>query len=496
MTVKTQSWELRGGLDLASPAMTIGAGRAIVAQNYSAALSGGYSRMEGYALYDGKQTSSTVLAVKVPGSGSILGVWEYMGDVYAFRNNAAGTACIMHKATSAGWVVVTTTTTLAPDGKYDFATHNFTGSSATEKMYGADGKNKAFQFDGSTFTQLTTGMSDDKPTHVGVHKNHLFLSFAGGSLQHSGIGDPTSWTLSTGAGELGIGTEITNIESMRGDALVVAAESTVSILYGSSSADWNLKSFSTEMGVIPQTAELIDSQLVWFNGSVVTSLQATQTYGDFSTASLSTAIAPFISDTRASQVVASSINYKKSQYRLFFSDKTVVVATIVNNAVIGWTTWLLDHTPSALSEKYMGCTDGSVMKLDDGDSFAGGKIKSFLRLPFNAMSTPHRKKRFRKLVLELESGSTATLNMSADYDYGAGSSTTSNEVVVTGSGGLWDVATWGAFSWSSTVVSETHAGLSGSGRTLGVLIYHESSTDPAFTVQGVRVNYSIRGLIR
>ncbi len=495
MTVQTQSWELRGGLDLASPAMTIPAGRAIVAQNYSASLSGGYRRMDGYTLYDGKQTSSTVLAVKVSGSGDVLGVWEYKDVLYAFRNNAAGTACIMHKATTTGWVVVTTPT-LAPDGKYDFATHNFTGSSATEKMYGADGKNKSFQFDGSTFTQLTTGMSDDKPTHVGVHKNHLFLSFAGGSLQHSGIGDPTAWTLNTGAGELGIGTEITNIESMRGDALVVSGEDTVSILYGSSSADWNLKSFSTEMGVVQGTAELIDSQLVWFNGRDVTSLQATQTYGDFSTASLSTPIAPFIDESRAAKVVGSSVNYSKSQYRLFFSDNTVVVATVVNNKVIGWTTWLLEHSPTALTEGYMGCSDGSVMKMDDGNSFAGLAIRSYMRLPFNAMRSPHRKKRFRKMFLELETGSTATLRMIADYDYGSGASPIANEVVITGSGGLWDIASWGAFAWSATVVSQAQASLSGSGRNVGVLIYHESATDPAFTVQGVRVNYSIRGLIR
>ncbi len=495
MTVQTQAWALRGGLDLVSPAMSISAGRAIVAQNYSPALSGGYRRMDGYTLYDGKQTSPTVLAVKVSGSGDILGVWEYKDVLYAFRNNTAGTACIMHKATTTGWVVVTTPT-LAPDGQYEFATHNFTGSSATEKMYGADGKNKAFQFDGTTFTQLTTGMSNDKPTQVEVHKNHLFLSFAGGSLQHSGIGDPTSWTLNTGAGELGIGTEITNIDSMRGDTLVVTGEDTVSILYGSSSADWNLKSFSTELGVVQGTAELIDSQLVWFNGSGITSLQATQTYGDFSTASLSTAIEPFLDSSRAAQVVGSSVNYSKSQYRLFFSDSTVLVGTIINNRVIGWTTWLLEHTPSCLSEKYMGCADGSVMKLDDGDSFAGLPIRSYLRLPFNTMSSPQRKKRFRKLFLELEAGSTATLKMIADYDYGVGSSPIAKEVVITGSGGLWDVNSWGQFSWSSTVVSQAQSSLSGSGRTIGVLIFHESATDPAFTLQGVRVNYSTRGLIR
>ncbi len=42
----------------------------------------------------------------VPGSGSITGVWVYNSVVYAFRNNAAGTANLMYQATSAGWVLV------------------------------------------------------------------------------------------------------------------------------------------------------------------------------------------------------------------------------------------------------------------------------------------------------------------------------------------------------------------------------------------------------
>lgn len=40
---------------------------------------------------------------KVPGSGPVRGVWFYMNDLYAFRDNAAGTAGVMHKATSSGW---------------------------------------------------------------------------------------------------------------------------------------------------------------------------------------------------------------------------------------------------------------------------------------------------------------------------------------------------------------------------------------------------------
>lgn len=39
----------------------------------------------------------------VPGSGYVRGVVYYQGGLYAFRDNAGGTACVMHKATAAGW---------------------------------------------------------------------------------------------------------------------------------------------------------------------------------------------------------------------------------------------------------------------------------------------------------------------------------------------------------------------------------------------------------
>ena len=89
---------------------------------------------------------------QVPGSGNVLGVWVYNDVTYAFRNNAAGTAACMYKASGTGWQLVTTPT-LLPGGKYECVNANFGGTAAMKKMYGCDSVNKAFQFDGTTFTQ-------------------------------------------------------------------------------------------------------------------------------------------------------------------------------------------------------------------------------------------------------------------------------------------------------------------------------------------------------
>ncbi|UWQ30260.1 hypothetical protein [Leisingera sp. M523] len=43
------------------------------------------------------------LIAAVPGSGGVLGICTYKGDIYAWRNNAGGTEAVMHKAIASGW---------------------------------------------------------------------------------------------------------------------------------------------------------------------------------------------------------------------------------------------------------------------------------------------------------------------------------------------------------------------------------------------------------
>lgn len=43
----------------------------------------------------------------VPGSGYVRGVKYFQGNVYAFRDNVAATACVMYKAAASGWSAIT-----------------------------------------------------------------------------------------------------------------------------------------------------------------------------------------------------------------------------------------------------------------------------------------------------------------------------------------------------------------------------------------------------
>ncbi len=86
------------------------------------------------------------------------------------------------------------------------------------KMYGVSGVHKGFEWDGTTWTDITTGSVPDTPEHIATHKNHLFYTF-GASLQNSGIGTPGTWTLRSGASDIGIGETINGLLSYRGDSI-------------------------------------------------------------------------------------------------------------------------------------------------------------------------------------------------------------------------------------------------------------------------------------
>lgn len=75
---------------------------------------------------------------------------------------------------------------LPSGGKYRFRNYNFGGHTSTFQMYGVNGQGNAFEYDGTTFTLIETGMAFDQPIHIGVHRGQLLLAYVGGSLQHSG----------------------------------------------------------------------------------------------------------------------------------------------------------------------------------------------------------------------------------------------------------------------------------------------------------------------
>ena len=530
----------------------------------------------------------------VPGSGSILGVWQYGGVKYAWRNNAGGTAAVMFKSTTAGWAACslgerlgfttgtaafaeaetvtqggvtagvrrvvlqsgtyaggnaagflvitgraggnfaagavtgsvagaaaaagaqTTNAFAVPSGQFECINHNFGGHSGTRRMYGCDGKNKAFEWDGTYFTPIETGMTTDTPTHITAHKQQLFLMFEKGSIQHSSVGDPYGWSAVTGATEMGLGDEGTGFLELPNTLGIFARNSTF-ILYGASSDDWDLKPFSDESGAVEWTAQKIGAG-IYLDDRGITSLTAVQEFGDFKANILSKMIDPYLK-TKMAEIQCAVRVREKNQYRLFFTDKRALTMTIDGGKVIGFTRQLYDVQPvcvcscensSGNEEIFFGADDGYVYQMDSGASFNGNAIVALIKSHFNHLKSPTTKKRIRKIVLELDSPINTYIQASIEFDYG--DTANSGQVFdVEGQGGIWDIANWDEFYWDGKSIASAPLDVDGTGQNFSLTIYHsgvwefqEDESSPMtgitgagpHTIQGYIVHYDMRGVQR
>ena len=510
----------------------------------------------------------------VPGSGSVLGVWQYNGVKYAFRNNALGTAAVLHKSSTSGWTAVdlgyylaftsggtteieegdtitgetggatalvervvlktgtwaggdaqgyfilsgqtgtfesetvkvgvdlnlatiasdSTAQTLLPNGRYEFINENFGGHAGTRRMYGCDGVNKSFEFDGSVYVPIYTGMTNDAPTHITGWKNHLVLMFPGGSIQNSSLGNPYVWDPVTDASEMMVGDEGTGFLQLP-NALACFSRNSIKLLYGTTTDDWDLRPHSDEAGAVEWSMQKIGSG-IFLDDRGITSLSAVQEYGDFHANILSKYIHPWLKD-KISDVQCSLRVKDKNQYRLFFNDMQAVTMTLDGNKLIGFTRQLYDVLPvcacstedsTGKEELFFGSTDGFVYQMDSGRTFNGSALSSIVKFHFNHLKRPNHYKRIRFITLELTAPINTYLQFNVEFDYGD-TGNESQTFLLDSPGGVWGVDDWDAFIWGTGSTASLPIDIDGEGRNFSLTIYNSGEFEVQET--GLRVGFEV-----
>lgn len=524
----------------------------------------------------------------VPGSGSVLGVWQFDGDLYAIRNNAGDTAAVMHKSTTSGWtavdlgreiaftsggtyeivagntitgvtsaatavigtVVLTSGTwaggtaagflyfasqtgtfqaenlnvganlnvatiagnssavSLAKSGRYEFCNVNFGGSAATLKMFGCSGVHKAFQFDGTNFAFITTGMTVDTPDHIIPHKNHLFLAF-GSSVQHSAVSDPLSWTVVLGAGEIGMGEDVTNFlgapGGTTGGALVIYTRNKTFVLYGNDSTDWNLVTFNPDAGALEWTAQYIGQGVV-LDDRGIASMSASQAFGNFNGGTISSDIRPYINSLR-NTAIASCVVREKDQYRLFFSGGAAVYVTFIGNRVAGLMPISLSHPPTCVcsqeaatgvEEIYFGSSNGYVYQMEKGTSHDGDALAWSATLAFNHFGSPLQLKQYRKVSVEASGEGYCVFSLSYNVGYATAEldQGVSAEITTTLNATVWDSFVWDQFYWDGQSLVPAEAHLDGTAENISLVFAGQSDEYEPITLNGAIVSYTPRRLTR
>lgn len=402
-----------------------------------------------------------------------------------------------------------TAITLPAGGRYEFVNWNFGGSSNTTRMYGANGVGNAFEYDGTVFVPIRTGMTTDTPKHITVHKNHLFLSFSG-SVQHSSIGDPYSWSPITGAAELAMGDEVTGFLRLSGaettDAMAIFTRNKTAVLYGTSSSDWNLVTLSFEAGAFDYTAQNI-GQSYMVDELGIRQLQASQAYGNFEQAQISQLIRPFM-EARIGSVIDSCIVRSRNQYRVFFNDSYCLHLTFNNNQLVGimpiqhsdTMTCVCSVEGSTAGDEVilMGSDNGYVYRAEKGTSFDGEPIISYLNLSFSHFKGPRTRKRFRKAVYEITGNNYAAF----DATYELGYATVEIEQGVTSSietvfgNAFWDSFSWDSFFWDGRTLLPAEQDLTGTAENLSLIIRGSSDLYRPYTINSAIVQFNPRRLMR
>lgn len=522
----------------------------------------------------------------VPGSGPILGVAYYAGKVYAWRNNAGGTAAVMYGSSATGWQAVTlfeevpfsnanasvndgdtltqgavtalirrvvvrtgtlasgtntgvlvvsnrtggsfsaasatstgggtltlggaqTAITFAPNGKFNGVVANFGGGPANRRLYVADGVNRAFEFDGTTVVPISTGMSPDAPKIAVVHKQTLFLSF-GYSLQFSAVGNPYSWSPVLGAGEIALNSDITALIPLPGDqtsgALAIFTKDATSILYGTpGTANLSLSSFSTASGAAFSTAQNLE-QTYAFTPQGVTSLAASQNFGNFTPSSLTAKIQPFVRQ-RSALASASGVNRERGQYRVFFSDGSGLYLTLRNGEFLGAMPVQYPDPVLCMCEgeradgsmtSYFGSSSGYVFEADAGTSFDGQEIVASAVLVFNAIRNSRVLKRYRKASLEVYGQSFSQFSVGYDLGYGSQQLAQAPDAEYASDlrAGYWDSMSWDNFVWDGAELSPTEVEVVGTAENIAVRVASSSAAFRPFTINSVTLHYTPRRGIR
>lgn len=389
---------------------------------------------------------------------------------------------------------------LSPSGSYKTVNYNFTGASNKYRTYGCDGVNQAFEFDGTYYVPIPTGMTVDTPSNIAAHKNFLFLSFVA-SVQYSSVLSPYSWSTITGAGEIAVGDTVTGLMSLTKDALAISTSNTMFVLYGSGSSDFQLDKISNDGGAFANTLAQVGSGY-YQNANGIMRLGVSQDYGNFSYSAISKNIRAILDSFGTP--VASCTHRGYSQYRIAFDGVTgsnLVVMTSGAGSIHGFTTLVFPAQITCMAScdfsgedrVFFGAADGYVYEMDKGNSFDGSDIEAFIKLHFNSERSPRTRKFYRRVVWEITADGYCTLKHTPEFSFGNldVSSHRTDDGNVLGAGGYWDVADWDEFYWDAAAYQDMNFSIAGTGTSVSLNIYSKTKYPP-HRLTGAYIHYTIR----
>lgn len=423
----------------------------------------------------------------------------------SFTSGALTTAGAGTIPAAGAGVYIGTQITLLPGGKVEVDRYNFRASLDYESLYGCDGVNREFELRADVLVPITTGMGTVRAKFVKCHQNHMLLAFKA-SVQASSIGEPYQWSAVTGAAELGAGDDVTGFAAVSGSqteaALMVMCANSAHVLYGESSATFNLKKQSDGRGARPYSVQSFGNPICHDVDGMV-AFSPTLAYGNFTWERAGHLVAPYVRErTPSASVFVKSVG----RYRCFFSDGAVISGA---NSGKAWS-WMPLYYPMTInvafngevggrSRTFYGASDGYVYEADVGRSADGATVQTVMKLSAMAQRSPFIEKTYRGAYLEASSPGLFELAVGAVFDEDTPQIETTAQNIdasLSGANGLYDLTRWDDSYYDTGEINRRRIDLIGGGRSISPIITSMSDSQLPHKITYITMLYTKRRVAR
>ena len=406
-------------------------GAATVLQNFEVAIEGGYRRINGFAKFGGAS------ATQPTGSDDeIFGVRPYADGVIVAAGNA-----LYFSQDGITWLQINK---LSAGGGDNYAT--FTGKSASVRTgqeqatfalfessgmdYGeifiADNSGAdifSFRMEGTgDLTTRTFFAKEIQPNGANTpvrfitsHDHHLIAAGVEDeetTVYYSVYNNPNDFT-GAGAGSVAISDTIVGIRGFREDLIVFCENSLHKLININDSANVRVDPIAENVGCLSGfSIQEIGGDLVFLAPDGIRTVAGTARIGDVELGTVSKQIQPILNDLARNvnnYVISSMVHRDKSQYRLFYTDKTKdeteqrgIIGTLRPNGFqwseirgIEVTAIGTAFDDTGIEQHYHGSQTGYIYEHDDGNSFDGTNILARFATPdydygdFGTLKTLH-----------------------------------------------------------------------------------------------------------
>ena len=317
---------------------------------------------------------------------------------------------------------------------------------------------------------------------------------------------PLSFDALDGATTFSIGEDIVDMAKTK-TALILIARTRVDFLTGQDSSNFSLDPISEESGGQPNTFQIMGEPL-FLDDIGLRQMSAVQAFGSWIIGTLTILVEPYIRAKRELNVLPSaSVRVRsKDQYRLFYDNKSGFFAYFGRKQMevlffeLGFQVNTVESVRDTTGSEIILAGDldtGFVFQLDAGNSFDGGEVEAFIQFSFVNQGLPRHDKRYHRLAIDIEAFGQMTIAITADYGFGNPDLTSGPEDVnVTGTGGIWDVANWDQFQWSVPISNQLIADLEGIGANVSFSVLSDHTYEFPHTISTATIFYTKRRLLR